>query len=153
MASTTTYEVGDQSHIPIAICGVGIRLPGGICSTDQFWELIANGRNSQSKGVLAGSEDGYHTRQDPNSFDASFFYMTNEEAKSCSPQQRKLLEVTRECLDDACEVNYRGKDACVGCYVGIFGEVDASMVWSKNDLKGPRFVFHVAVASHWYPPK
>lgn len=35
------------------------------------------------------------------------------------PQQRILLEVTRECLEDAGEVDYRGRR--VGCYVGTFG--------------------------------
>jgi acyl transferase domain-containing protein len=31
-----------------------------------------------------------------------------------------LLEVTRECLEDAGEVNYRGQ--LIGCYVGTFGD-------------------------------
>lgn len=145
MASTTTYDNGDHSYTPIAICGVGIRLPGGIHNADQFWESIANGRDSQSPPRLDGEG-----QKDLDPVDASFFSMTNEEAESCSPQQQKLLEVTRECLEDACEVDYRGEDACVGCYIGLFDGDDASMVSSKNDLKGPRFVSHLTMLC---PPK
>jgi acyl transferase domain-containing protein len=152
MASNITHNNGDQSHTPIAICGVSIRLPGGIRNADQFWESITNGRDSLSPARLGGNEDNYSPQKDPDSFDASFFAMANEEAESCSPQQRKLLEVTRECLEDACEVNYRGEDACVGCYVGVFGEDDASVVSSKNDLKGPRFVSQITAPWHKYSP-
>lgn len=36
------------------------------------------------------------------------------------PQQRMFLEVTRECLENAGEIAWRGK--AIGCYVGVFGE-------------------------------
>jgi acyl transferase domain-containing protein len=45
--------------------------------------------------------------------------MTKTELEKCDPQQRQLLEVTRECLDDAGETHYRGRN--VGCYIGNFG--------------------------------
>lgn len=138
MASITTYNNEDQPHTPIAICGVSIRLPGGICNADQFWESIVN--NSHGPVQLDGNEDDHDLKKGLRSIDASLFSMTDEEAKDCSPQQQKLLEVTRECFEDACEVNYRGEDACVGCYVGVPNEDDASVVSLKNDLKGLRFV-------------
>ena len=46
--------------------------------------------------------------------------MTKNELEKTDPQQRQILEVTRECLENAGEVNYREK--LVGCYVGTFGE-------------------------------
>lgn len=140
MAPKTAYNNEDQPQTPIAICGISTRLPGGIRHADQLWESISNDRGSYGPVRLDGYEDSHVLKNGPRSFDASLFSMTDEEAKSCSPQQQKLLEVTRECFEDACEINYRGKDACVGCFVGTSNEDDASVVSSKNDLKGPRFV-------------
>lgn len=137
MASKADYDNGEKSQTPIAICGVGIRLPGGIHSAGQLWESIADSRDSRSPLRLGGVD-----QKEVDIVDASFFSMTDEEAKGCGPQQVKLLEVIRECLEDACEVNYRSEDACVGCYIGMSGEDDVSMVLSKNDMKGPRFVSH-----------
>lgn len=148
MASITTYNNEDQPHTPIAICGISIRLPGGICNADQFWESVVNERGSHGPVQLDGSEDGHDLKKDLRPFDTSLFSMTAEEAKNCGPQQQKLLEVARECFEDACEVNYRGEDACVGCYVGASNEDDASIVSSKNDLKGPRFVSKSIITQH-----
>lgn len=131
MAPNTTYEDGNESLTPIAICGVGIRLPGGIRNAEQFWESIVN------EPRVDGNEE---EERDP--VDASFFSLTKTAADSCSPLQRNLLEVTRECLEDACEISYRGEDARVGCYAGSIGEADVSMVSSKHDLRGPRFVYY-----------
>lgn len=134
MAPNTTNGNGNDSLIPIAICGVGIRFPAGIRNAEQFWESIANDRG-QSRVI--GEEE-----EELNTVDASIFSLTEAEAESCSPLQRKLLEVTRECLEDACEVNYWGEDARVGCYAGGIGEDEASMVSLTHGLKGPRFVYY-----------
>jgi acyl transferase domain-containing protein len=123
----------------IAICGISTRLPGGIRNADQFWESIVNGGASHDP-VRLDADDYGNDMKEGLAVDASLFSMTDEEAKNSSPQQQRLLEVTRECFEDACEVNYRGEDAFVGCYVGTSNQDDASMLSSKNDLKGPRFV-------------
>lgn len=151
MASIATYNNEDQPHTPIAICGISIRLSGGICNAVQFWQSVVNEHGSHGPVQLDGGEDGHDSKNGLRPFDASLFSMTNEEAKDCSPQQQKLLEVTRECLEDACEVNYRGEDACVGCYVGASKEDDASVVLFKNDLKGPRFVSRALLFSIHFP--
>lgn len=121
----------------IAICGVGVRLPGGIRNTHDFWELLVNGRDACSpipssrynaEGFdhsLGGkssvkTQSGYFLTDDLASFDPSLFSMTKNELDKCDPYQRLLLEVTRECLEDAGEVNYRNQ--LVGCYVGAFGD-------------------------------
>ena len=73
-----------------------------------------------------------------------------------------LLEVARECLEDAGEVDYRGRP--IGCYVGTFGHdwyematkdmnsmgnyslmgsndlVLANRISYEFDLRGPRYV-------------
>lgn len=122
---------------PIAICGIAMRLPGGVRNGDDFWDLIANGRDARSKipsgrynaegfGDSLGDKEsiktkhGYFLDEDLSRFDPSFFSMTKQELEKCDPQQRLLLEVTRECFEDAAEVTYRGQP--IGCYVGTFGD-------------------------------
>lgn len=121
---------------PIAICGIGLRLSGGIHNTDEFWKLLVEGRDAaDSPGTarfnLGGYDDslggknsihnhrGYFLAEDIGLFDPTFFSLTRKEAARCDPQQRLLLEVVRECLEDSGELSYRGKD--IGCYVGTFG--------------------------------
>ncbi|KAI1458682.1 hypothetical protein F4805DRAFT_456394 [Annulohypoxylon moriforme] len=139
-ASSSFEEIKDAStpgSVPIAICGLGVRLSGGIRNADDFWDLLVNGRDARGPvpnnrynvdgfdGSLGGKERietkfGYYLEDDLSRFDPSLFSMTQKELERCDPQQRLLLEVTRECLEDAGETNYRGKP--IGCYVGTFGE-------------------------------
>ncbi|KAI2617780.1 hypothetical protein GGR54DRAFT_640866 [Hypoxylon sp. NC1633] len=139
-ASSSFEEIRDTgipASIPIAICGIGVRLSGGIRNTDDFWDLLVNGRDARApvptsrynpqgfdksldgKGCIE-TKSGYYLEEDLSRFDPSLFSMTQAELERCDPQQRLLLEVTRECLEDAGEVNYRGKP--IGCYVGTFGD-------------------------------
>ena len=128
---------GDASYKPLAVCGMGMRLPGGITDADGFWDLLVNGRDARtpipaSRYNIDGFDDslagkgaiktrhGYFLTQDLSQLDTSFFSMTKSEVEGCDPQQRLLLEVVRECFEDAGEADYRGKS--VGCYVGTFGE-------------------------------
>jgi len=136
----------DQSLI--AICGIGLRLPGGIRNTGDFWDLLVNGKDARGPVPSTrynidgfnddlGGKDGIKTRhgyfldEDLSTIDTSFFSMSRREVENCDPQQRQLLEVVKECLDDAGEVNYR--DQLVGCYVGTFGE-DWLHITSKEPL-------------------
>lgn len=130
-------EATTLSSDAIAICGLGVRLPGGVRNPDDFWDLLINGQDAQGpirsdrykvesfndtlgkKGTIK-TQKGYFLDDDLMSLDTSFFSMSKEELEKTDPQQRQLLEVTRECLESAGEINYRGKS--VGCYVGTFGE-------------------------------
>ncbi|KAK6956533.1 hypothetical protein Daesc_001811 [Daldinia eschscholtzii] len=138
--SSNFTEVKDTAippPVPIAICGLGLRLSGGIRNPDDFWDLLVNGRDARAPvpesrynpqgfaGSLGGKERienelGYYLEDDLSQFDPSLFSMAQKELERCDPQQRLLLQVTRECLEDAGEVNYRGKP--IGCYVGTFGD-------------------------------
>ncbi|SPN98494.1 related to polyketide synthase [Cephalotrichum gorgonifer] len=131
--------LGDKGYDPsaIAICGIGLRLPSGIRNTRDYWDLLVNGRDARgpipaSRYNINGFDDslggkggikarsGYFLDEDLSALDTSFFSMTRKEVEGCDPQQRHLLEVVKESLDDAGEVNYRGQS--VGCYVGTFGD-------------------------------
>lgn len=150
--STTTGTAAQQSGPPpppprpedpatqFAICGIGLRLPGGVRHTDDFWDLLVSGRDARapipaSRFNAAGfdgslgardtnasipQKQGYFLDDDLMDFDASLFSMGKEELGHCDPQQRLLLECVHECLEDAGETAYRGSET--GCYVGTFGD-------------------------------
>ncbi|RYO91715.1 hypothetical protein DL762_002044 [Monosporascus cannonballus] len=115
---------GDESQRPtlepIAICGMACRLPGGIDSDASLWEMLVNKRSGQTPKVPAsrfnidahlhqnperpGSFNvpgGYFLDGRPEDFDPTFFNMTPIEAQWLDPQQRKMLEVSYECLVSA----------------------------------------------------
>jgi len=54
------------------------------------------------------------------SLDASFFHIPRHELPHIDPQQRQLLEVTRECFESAGETSYSGRS--IGVFVGSFGQ-------------------------------
>lgn len=121
---------------PIAVVGMGCRFPGGVDNPDQFWELLAEGRDGISE-VPADRWDAerFHdadyraagkivTRQggflgQPDQFDAAFFGISPKEAATLDPQQRLLLEVTWEAMEDAGMVPQKCEDQTVGVFVGI----------------------------------
>lgn len=132
---------------PVAVCGLAMRLPGGIRDAEAFWDVLHNGIDTRApvpsdryningfndslgkKGAIK-TQYGYFLNEDLASLDTSFFTMTKTELERADPQQRQLLEVTRECFESAGEVNYGGK--LIGCYVGTFGE-DWLQMSAKED--------------------
>ncbi len=141
---------------PVAVVGVGARLPGGICGPDGLWEFLGAGRSAV--GLVPGDrwarfEDGSAqvaaalsatTRwgsflSDVDAFDAEFFEISPREAAKMDPQQRLLLEVTYEALEhagiraDALRRTQTGVfvGACAGEY-GYLASADLSAVdaWS-----------------------
>ncbi|KAK3392816.1 hypothetical protein B0H63DRAFT_530309 [Podospora didyma] len=145
----------------IAVCGIGLRLPGGVNSQDALWDLLINSKDTRgpipasryniegfdgslgSKGAIK-TRHGYFLSNDLSTFDPSFFSMTRSEMEKSDPQLRQLLEVTRECLDDAGEVNYRGRK--IGCYVGTFNEDWLQMSMREDQhLGGNMLVGHLDI--------
>lgn len=136
--------VGTGSHEDafadrIAICGLAVRLPGGLHTPQQFWDFLVRKGDARDqvprsrynaasfyseelrKGVIR-PEHGYFLDEsvDLGAFDSSFFSMSRAELERVDPLQRQLLEVARECMEDAGEVAWAGKN--IGCFVGSFGE-------------------------------
>ncbi|GFE26419.1 type I polyketide synthase [Streptomyces nigrescens] len=115
-ATRTAVAASDE---PIAIVGMGCRLPGGVRNPEQLWELLAEGRD----GITPFPADrGWDTEgmydSDPDQagasyvrhggfidglaeFDAGFFEISPREAISMDPQQRLLLEVAWEAIEAA----------------------------------------------------
>ena len=127
----------NNQQLPIAICGMALRLPSGLKNPQQLWEFLMAKRDARSRipenrynvsgffdkfgrSDAIRSEYGYFLEEDLGMLDTSFFNMSRTELERTDPQQRLLLEVVRECLEDACEISWRGKN--IGCYMGSFGE-------------------------------
>jgi acyl transferase domain-containing protein len=104
---------------PVAIVGLGCRLPGGIRSLEALWKLLIEKRDA----VVPIPADRWdndaiydpdplrpghtHARsaafieEDVKAFDADFFGIVPREAKSIDPLQRMILEVVYEALEEA----------------------------------------------------
>lgn len=56
----------------------------------------------------------------PQDFDAAFFSISAADATAMDPQQRQLLEVVYECLENAGIPLHALDGADVGCFVGSY---------------------------------
>ncbi|WP_406115523.1 beta-ketoacyl synthase N-terminal-like domain-containing protein [Kitasatospora purpeofusca] len=117
---------------PLAVVGIGLRLPGGIADLDGYWAALAEGR--ELVGPLPAGRRGPFAaewEQLPHSggfldevmdFDAEFFGMGPAEARGVDPQQRLLLEVAWEALENAALPPDRLDAARTGLFLGITGQ-------------------------------
>ncbi|OLN96788.1 Lovastatin nonaketide synthase 2 [Colletotrichum chlorophyti] len=138
MSGINTPSSETDASDPIAIVGMAVRLPGGVRNPEDFWNLMINKGsglipipkerwNSEgfyspvAKWGTVQNKEAYMFSQADNDltkFDASYFTCGEKEIERMDPMQRQLLEITRECLDNAGETNWRGQE--IGCYVGNF---------------------------------
>ena len=103
---------------PIAVVGMACKFPGAN-DLDAFWRLLAEGRNTVTEGLPgSGGERLGDLFGDTGSrneacrygafvegieqFDAAFFRISPVEAQLLDPQQRMMLEVSWQALEDAC---------------------------------------------------
>ncbi len=118
---------------PIAIVGMGCRFPGGADSPSAFWELLSNGRDAireypderDADVALAWSRVGapYLRRggflERIDEFDPALFGISDAEAAGMDPQQRALLEVSWQALEDAAIDPRALRGSKTGVWVGI----------------------------------
>jgi acyl transferase domain-containing protein len=108
-----------SAHEPIAIVGMGCRMPGNVNSPEDLWKILIDKKDTiteipkdrwdadaiYDKDPLvpgkSNSKHGSFLQNDVKTFDAGFFGIPPREAKSIDPLQRMLLEVTQETLEKA----------------------------------------------------
>jgi acyl transferase domain-containing protein/NADPH:quinone reductase-like Zn-dependent oxidoreductase/acyl carrier protein len=115
-----------------------MRLPGGVESLDTYWDVLANGRDvvtqigperwnttffrhpdkkarGRSYTFAAGVIDAIAN------FDAGFFSISPREAEQMDPQQRLMLNLAWEALEDAGAPPMSIRGSNCGVFVGVSG--------------------------------
>lgn len=130
--------IADDGHLlePVAIVGMGCRLPGGVGSPDELWQLLRDNRDGIGEVppqrwqpyVDRGPQYAMAVRRairsggylaDIAGFDADFFGISPREAELMDPQQRVTMEVAWETLEHAgiAPSSLAGSDASV--FMGV----------------------------------
>ena len=128
---------------PVVIVGMGCRLPGGITTPEQLWQLLVDGGEVRGSfptdrgwpadlcesGASMTATGGFLDRID--TFDHEFFGLTPREARTMDPQHRVLLEVAWEALERAGmpAESLRGSD--MGVFVGMMAS-DYQPRWTES---------------------
>ncbi|KAJ5204653.1 polyketide synthase [Penicillium cinerascens] len=178
---------------PIAIVGMACRLPGSVDSVPKFWDMLREQRSVKTPRVPSNRFNidahyhpdlsrpgsfsalgGYFLDGNLEDFDCTFFNMTPVEAQWLDPQQRKMLEVSYECIENAglrldqvagtntavyvasftsdyqqmsiFERDFRHNYAATGVDVGII----SNRINNTFNLNGPSFTINTACSSSVY---
>jgi len=145
-------ELENRRAQPLAVVGMGCRFPGGATDPEAFWSLLAEGRDAVAEvpddrwdlseyydpdpdvpGTVSTRYGSFVESPPIDAFDAEFFGILPAEAEEMDPQQRMLLEVTWQAIEDAGRAPSTLRGTNTGVFVGI----------SSNDyarLSGPREV-------------
>jgi amino acid adenylation domain-containing protein/thioester reductase-like protein len=139
----------------IAIVSMSCRLPGGITTPEEYWELLVNGGDAISDvpkdrwdadalySADPSSPGKSHCRQGGfispiDAFDASFFGISPREANAMDPTQYLTLEACWEVFERAGYTSERLRGSQTGVYIGIsnFAHQDNACARDYADLDG-----------------
>ncbi|MGG4439279.1 SDR family NAD(P)-dependent oxidoreductase [Brevibacillus fortis] len=112
--------VKEIRHSDIAIIGISGRFAGSD-SVEEFWEHLASGNSCIEEITRSGwEEDQYYggLLKDIDQFDASFFNISPDEAKSMDPQQRLFLQESYKAFEDSGYAVEQLSGRKVGVFVG-----------------------------------
>ncbi|RAK77710.1 polyketide synthase [Aspergillus fijiensis CBS 313.89] len=127
-------DTGFPAPVPIAIMLIDKR--DGLCRVPRDRYNIDAFYHCDGVPGTIRTEHGYFLQQDIAQIDTGFFGMSKIDASKLDPQQRILLEVVWECMENAGQTDWQGTN--IGCYVGNFGE-DLLDLASKDTLAIDRY--------------
>jgi acyl transferase domain-containing protein len=123
-----------ERHEPLAVVGAAVRAPGGVEDLDSLWRLVSSGTDTVApwphdpEGRREGRREGARTGRRwagllsrIDGFDAEFFGITGDEADHMDPQQRLVLEVAWEAIEDAGLPAERLRERPTGVFLGLYG--------------------------------
>jgi acyl transferase domain-containing protein/acyl carrier protein len=128
--------VEDERREPIAVIGMGCRLPGGVTDPDAFWRILSDGVDTVTEvPPERWNIDDYYDPDpyapgkmycrsgafcdDVDQFDPHFFRISPREAAAMDPQHRLLLETAWEAMERAGDVPERVSGRRTGVFVGL----------------------------------
>ncbi|MFI0480115.1 type I polyketide synthase [Actinomadura sp. 9N215] len=139
--------VRNETAAPVAIVGIGCRLPGGVrdlpglgavlsSGSDQFREVPPErwGRDFHSPGGERPGTTSGHTGaflDDVGRFDAAYFGVSPRESAALDPQHRLLLEVAAEAMADTGRPHPDWRGSRTAVYVGMLAS-DYTLLHSKT---------------------
>ncbi len=139
---------------PIAVIGMGCRLPGGIDSPEMLWESLLRGDDliteipadrwdvaehyDPQPGVPGRSVSRWGGFvDDVGGFDAEFFGIGEREAAAIDPQHRLMLETAWEAVEHAGMAPSALADSLTGVFAGLCHD-DYTLVTSEaGAMEGP----------------
>ena len=121
---------------PIAVIGMGCRLAGGADTPELFWDLLRKGRDAVTEIPSTRWDVDAFFDTDPDApgkmysrygsfignvenFDALFFGISPREAILMDPQQRLMMEITWEALENAGLAPDRLAGSPTGVFLGM----------------------------------
>ncbi|MFE0775018.1 beta-ketoacyl synthase N-terminal-like domain-containing protein [Streptomyces sp. NPDC058861] len=144
-------ELEDERHAPVAVVGMGLRLPPAIDTPESYWRFLC-GTDSALAGLPA-DRPGLRAVYDPvpgragrsyvdragfldriADFDADFFGISRREARLLDPQQRMLLETSWEALERAGVAVRRSDRLDVGIYLGMMTSEYSERNEDRSDM-------------------
>lgn len=144
-------ELEAEKHAPLAVVGMGLRLPGNLTSPEAYWDFLRG--EGTAYGPIPEDRPGLRAVYDPTPgkpgrsyvnqagfladiahFDADFFGISQREAKLLDPQQRMLLETAWEALERAGIVVRRADRLNVGVYLGMMASEYSERLEDRGDF-------------------
>ncbi|MFJ7415708.1 SDR family NAD(P)-dependent oxidoreductase, partial [Streptomyces sp. NPDC098077] len=136
---TPAARVRADGAEPIAVVGLGCRLPGGVETPDQLWQALCEGLDAvrevpadrwdaqqwldpdpRAPGRMSTRWGGF--LDDVSRFDAELFRISPAEARHMDPQQRMALEVAWAALEDARIVPGSLSGSRTGVFLGAMAQ-------------------------------
>ncbi|GLZ29080.1 hypothetical protein Lesp02_12700 [Lentzea sp. NBRC 105346] len=119
------FEEIARSDEPIAVVAMACRLPGGVRSPEDLWELLIAERDAigavpPDRGWDRSWPGGFVA--DATMFDAGFFGISPREALAMDPQQRLFLELSWEVLERAGIDPSSLRGSRTGVFAGTFAQ-------------------------------
>ncbi|KAJ5773670.1 hypothetical protein N7457_008566 [Penicillium paradoxum] len=134
---------------PLAVVGMACRLPGHSTTPKKLWKFLERGGiavndTPSTRFNLSAHHDGskkpktmrtpggmFIEDADPRDFDAGFFGISGADAAAMDPQQRQLMEVVYECLENSGTTLEKLDGARVACHVGSYA-VDYDAIQARD---------------------
>ena len=139
---------------PIAVVGMGCRLPGDVSSPAEFWDMMINKKTGRTPKVplsrfnidahyhpnneRPGSFNvlgGYFLNSNLQEFDPALFGISPIEAMWMDPQQRKLLEVVYESFESGGVTLDAINGSKTAVFIGSFTSDFQQMSFKEPDFR------------------